>query len=69
VLSAILHAKFPSLYKDPNHKPKMVIALIPFEALIGFRPLEEIAQTYPEFKEFFWKKKVKIPALYWENLM
>ncbi|KAI8420988.1 hypothetical protein MSG28_008132 [Choristoneura fumiferana] len=37
-----LHAKFPDLYKDPNHKPELAIALTPFEALCGFRPLREI---------------------------
>lgn len=37
-----LHAKYPDIYKDPNHKPEMAIALTPFEALCGFRPLAEI---------------------------
>ncbi|TPX36063.1 hypothetical protein SeMB42_g07109 [Synchytrium endobioticum] len=52
-LAEELHAKRPDLYKDSNHKPEMAIALTPFEALIGFRPLPEIAQhlsQYPEFK-------------------
>lgn len=30
------------MYKDPNHKPELAIALTPFEALCGFRPLSEI---------------------------
>lgn len=29
--------------KDSNHKPEMVVALTPFEALCGFRPFPEIA--------------------------
>ena len=33
-------------YKDPNPKPELIVALTPFEALAGFRPL---AQT----REFF----------------
>ncbi|XP_063542506.1 mannose-6-phosphate isomerase [Cydia strobilella] len=37
-----LHRNFPDLYKDPNHKPELAIALTSFEALCGFRPLEEI---------------------------
>ena len=38
-----LFLKRPDLYKDPNHKPEMVTAWLgPFEALCGFRPLEEI---------------------------
>jgi mannose-6-phosphate isomerase len=28
---------------DPNHKPEMALAITPFQALCGFRPLSEIA--------------------------
>jgi mannose-6-phosphate isomerase len=38
----ILFRDHPDVYKDPNHKPEMAIALSDFEALCGFRPLEEI---------------------------
>jgi len=48
-----LHAERPNIYKDPNHKPEIAIALTEFEGLCGFRPLEEI-QTFfnviPELK-------------------
>ncbi|XP_037089240.1 mannose-6-phosphate isomerase-like [Pollicipes pollicipes] len=37
-----LHRARPDLYKDDNHKPEMALALTPFEALCGFRPLEQI---------------------------
>lgn len=37
-----LHADRPQIYKDPNHKPEMAIALTAFEGLCGFRPLSEI---------------------------
>lgn len=37
-----LHAQFPDIYKDPNHKPEMAIALTKMEALCGFRPISEI---------------------------
>lgn len=37
-----LFATRPDLYKDPNHKPELAIALTPFTALCGFRPHEEI---------------------------
>ncbi|CAK1543953.1 unnamed protein product [Leptosia nina] len=37
-----LHKNFPDLYKDPNHKPELAIALTHFEGLCGFRPLSEI---------------------------
>lgn len=48
-----LHAEKPDIYKDPNHKPEMAIALTPFEGLCGFRPLQEIQdflQTVPELR-------------------
>ncbi|KAH9479108.1 Mannose-6-phosphate isomerase [Psilocybe cubensis] len=38
-----LHVQFPDIYKDPNHKPEMALAITPFQALCGFRPLPEIA--------------------------
>ncbi|WP_394249839.1 mannose-6-phosphate isomerase, class I [Arthrobacter pityocampae] len=31
-------------YKDRNHKPEMIYALTPFEALCGFRPLADAAR-------------------------
>ena len=41
-------------YKDDNHKPEMILALTPFEALCGFRPavdtrtiLQHIADAFP----------------------
>jgi mannose-6-phosphate isomerase len=44
-LAADLHAKQPDRYHDPNHKPEMAIALTEFEALCGFRPVEDIAMN------------------------
>jgi mannose-6-phosphate isomerase len=44
-LAAKLHASRPDVYKDSNHKPEMVIALSRFEALCGFRPLNELADA------------------------
>ena len=49
----------PSHYKDPNHKPEMVIALTPFEAMCGFRPVSEIKrniEAYPEFSQLLGKE-------------
>lgn len=37
-----LHAASPELYRDPNHKPELVIALKDFEGFCGFRPFQEI---------------------------
>jgi mannose-6-phosphate isomerase len=52
-LAQQLHGSFPDTYKDPNHKPEMVIALTPFTCLCGFRALNEITDhllSYPEFR-------------------
>jgi len=48
-----LHRDRPAIYKDPNHKPEIAVALTEFEGLCGFRPLAEIQQnlaTIPELK-------------------
>ncbi|KAK1126647.1 hypothetical protein K0M31_004274 [Melipona bicolor] len=39
-----LHQQYPTIYKDANHKPELAIALTPFEALCGFRPIREIQE-------------------------
>jgi len=47
-----LNAENPQAYADSNHKPEMAIALTPFEAMCGFRRLEEVAfliKKHPEF--------------------
>lgn len=47
-----LHNENPKAYGDANHKPEMAIALTPFEAMCGFRRLEEVAillKKHPEF--------------------
>jgi len=49
--ATVLHKERPEIYKDPNHKPEIAIALTPFEGLCGFRPLAEIQKyvnTVPE---------------------
>ncbi|KAF4516386.1 hypothetical protein B566_EDAN008509 [Ephemera danica] len=38
----VLHATYPDLYKDPNHKPEMIIPLTKFQMLRGFRPIHNI---------------------------
>lgn len=48
-----LHAERPNIYKDPNHKPEIAVALTDFVGLCGFRPLSEIQNflaTVPELK-------------------
>ncbi|EFA76020.1 mannose-6-phosphate isomerase [Heterostelium album PN500] len=52
-LAKKLFEKFPDIYKDPYHKPEIAIALTPFKALCGFRPLNDIIQfinDVPELK-------------------
>jgi len=47
-----LHAEQSDIYKDPNHKPEMAIALTPFTALCGFLPLPQIATYISSTPEF-----------------
>ncbi len=51
-LAAQLHTARPKVYKDPNHKPEMAVALEDnFQAMSGFRPIADIAShllDYPE---------------------
>ncbi|GIX42192.1 MAG: mannose-6-phosphate isomerase [Leptospiraceae bacterium] len=45
-LAEILHKKDPVNYPDDNHKPELAISLGNFEAIVGFRPIEEIMNFY-----------------------
>lgn len=44
-LAEKLHSERPDIYKDPNHKPEMAIALSRFEALCGFCSVSELEGT------------------------
>lgn len=47
-----LHSDDPSHYPDDNHKPELAVALTPFEAMCGFRRMEEVVallKRHPEF--------------------
>lgn len=46
-----LHKSHPEIYKDPNHKPEFTIALTKFEALCGFRPIDEIKGFVKNIRE------------------
>nr|CAD7428583.1 unnamed protein product [Timema monikensis] len=46
-----LHRLRPDIYKDPNHKPELAIAITPFEALCGFRLAREIAEFLKNIPE------------------
>ncbi|KAH8354222.1 hypothetical protein KR084_003617 [Drosophila pseudotakahashii] len=45
-----LHKERPEIYKDPNHKPELAIALTPFLALVGFMPADDIKDYIDEFQ-------------------
>jgi mannose-6-phosphate isomerase class I len=53
-LAEKLHYEHPAIYKDANHKPELAIALTPFEALCGFRPIEEIKHFLEGNAVFIW---------------
>ena len=60
-LAEKLHAERPLVYKDPNHKPEMTIAVTPFEAMCQFRPVGEIvnfAENVPEFSAVLGEKGI-----------
>lgn len=43
-LAEKLHQKDPKNYKDPNHKPELICALNPMEALCSFRSIAEVVK-------------------------
>ncbi|KAI5477143.1 hypothetical protein MNV49_006799 [Pseudohyphozyma bogoriensis] len=51
-LAKKLHDEKPNIYKDPNHKPEMAVALTPFSGFCGFRPPSEIASYLSSVPEF-----------------
>lgn len=51
-LAQKLHAERPDIYKDPNHKPEMAVALTPFSGFCGFRPPSQIATFLSSTPEF-----------------
>ena len=50
-LAEKLHRERPDIYKDPNHKPEMAIALSHFEALCGFCSVSELESTLRDVPE------------------
>jgi len=50
-LAEQLHKERPHIYKDPNHKPEIALALTQFEGLCGFRPLQEIQNNLKSIPE------------------
>jgi mannose-6-phosphate isomerase len=58
-LARKLHQEKPAMYRDPNHKPELMVALGQFQCLLGFRPLNEIRnfiKTVPELANLLGEK-------------
>ena len=50
-------------YKDANHKPEMIFALTPFEALCGFRPAAESRALFQHLAACFDLAGLELPPL------
>ena len=50
-------------YKDPNHKPEMILAITDFEALCGFRPAPETKAIFDALVTFFREAGAEIPEV------
>ncbi|WP_427133248.1 mannose-6-phosphate isomerase, class I [Pseudarthrobacter sp. S9] len=57
------HAAAGRNYKDDNHKPEMILALTPFEALCGFRPAAESRAVFLHLAACFDLAGMEIPPL------
>lgn len=50
-----LHQQDPHHYPDPNPKPEIAVALTPFHAVVGFKPVDawrDVFRTFPEIASF-----------------
>lgn len=55
----LLHKSSPELYRDPNHKPELAIAISNFEGFCGFRLFGEIREfvlSVPELGDLIGQK-------------
>ncbi|GAA3405155.1 mannose-6-phosphate isomerase, class I [Pseudarthrobacter polychromogenes] len=50
-------------YRDDNHKPEMILALTPFEALCGFRPVAETREILAHVAAACGSSEAGVPAL------
>lgn len=50
-------------YRDDNHKPEMIFALTPFEALCGFRPVAGTRQIVAHLVQCFDTARIPVPAV------
>lgn len=61
--AGIAHDAPTRSYKDEQHKPEMILALTPFEALCGFRPTAEAAELFRTVASFIKADGGEVPAL------
>jgi mannose-6-phosphate isomerase len=61
--SGVEHSAAGRNYKDDNHKPEMILALTPFEALCGFRPAAESRAVFLHLGACFDLADVELPPL------
>lgn len=47
----VLHYKNAEHYPDENHKPEIAVALTPFTALVGFKSIPAIQDTFKQYPE------------------
>ncbi|BCW42754.1 mannose-6-phosphate isomerase, class I (plasmid) [Arthrobacter sp. StoSoilB3] len=50
-------------YKDPNHKPEMIVALTDFEALCGFRPAAQTAAIFDGLAALCTTSAIPVPEV------
>ncbi|MFJ5861640.1 mannose-6-phosphate isomerase, class I [Pseudarthrobacter sp. NPDC092439] len=50
-------------YRDDNHKPEMIFALTPFEALCGFRPAADTRRILDHLVQCFGTARTPVPAV------
>lgn len=50
-LAKKLHLQNPEAYRDPNHKPEMILSVTHFKAYVGFKPYEILRDTVKRIPE------------------
>lgn len=55
-------------YRDANHKPEMILALTPFEALCGFRGAPQTLALFQHIHQLFGPAGIEVPGIFAELL-
>lgn len=56
-------------YRDPGHKPEMIVALSEFEALCGFRTVQYVRELLEDIQGYPAAEDLKAAAAEWQNLL